>query len=203
MARRLAALLVVVALGIVGTAGQALAQDPTSTTTTTEVPAPPPPAPVPPPPPPPAVTFTPEQFMNLMVLLFGPPPPAGSGSGRRIVYAVRAQRVWLIDEAEKVVRTYRVSGRAGTPRPGNYRVDSKSAMSSSGSVRMRHMVRFARGRSLAIGFHSIPFNRRGRPIQSEAQLGTYRSHGCVRQANGDAKALYDWAPVDTPVVVVG
>ena len=44
--------------------------------------------------------------------------------------------------------------------------------------------------------------RRGRPIQSEAQLGHYKSHGCVRQRLSDAQLLWDWAPIGTPVVVV-
>jgi hypothetical protein len=63
------------------------------------------------------------------------------------------------------------------------------------------MVRFARGRSLAIGFHAIPRYPSGRPLQSAAQLGTFRSAGCVRQADADAAHLYAWAGVGTTVVV--
>lgn len=127
--------------------------------------------------------------------------PSGSGAGKRIVYCVTCQRVWLIEANEAVSRTHRVSGRAGVPRKGTYSVFSKSERASSGSVTMRYMVRFARGRTLAIGFHSIPRNRQGRPIQSESELGSYRSHGCVRQSDGDALALWNFAPVGTKVVV--
>jgi lipoprotein-anchoring transpeptidase ErfK/SrfK len=67
---------------------------------------------------------------------------------------------------------------------------------------MEYMVRFARGRSLAIGFHSIPVYASGRPMQSEAELGQYRSAGCVRQRHAQARQLYEWAPVGTPVVVL-
>jgi lipoprotein-anchoring transpeptidase ErfK/SrfK len=66
---------------------------------------------------------------------------------------------------------------------------------------MRFMIRFAHGRNLAIGFHSIP-TVRGKPLQSESQLGTYQSHGCVRQSVPDAFFLWLWAPVGTPVVVI-
>ena len=66
---------------------------------------------------------------------------------------------------------------------------------------MRHMVRFTRGRNLAIGFHSIPRYGDCRPMQTEAQLGTYRSSGCVRQADSMAEALYAWADIGTTVVV--
>jgi hypothetical protein len=148
-----------------------------------------PPRPVPPPAPPPT-----------------PPPaasaPAGSGTGKRIVYCVRCQRVWLVEENGTVSRTHPVSGKAGVPRAGTYSVFSKSmkAISGSGKVTMTHMVRFARGR-LAIGFHAIPRDKRGRPIQTEAELGTYRSLGCVRQSDASAVALWNFAPVGTKVVV--
>lgn len=89
------------------------------------------------------------------------------------------------------------------PRPGVYRVFSKSRYSSArgGRVRMEFMTRFARGRRLAIGFHSIPVDRRGRLIQSEADLGKYRSSGCVRQKRSDAETMWHWAPIGTAVVV--
>lgn len=137
-----------------------------------------------------------------------PPPasglPGGSGSGRRIVYCVGCQRVWLVEANEQVVKTHLVSGRAGVPRPGTYAVFSKSlnAVAGSRKATMTHMVRFARGRTLAIGFHAIPRDRSGRPIQTESQLGTYRSLGCVRQADPDAVALWNFAPIGTKVVVV-
>jgi hypothetical protein len=132
----------------------------------------------------------------------GAAAPANSGSGRRIVYTVTGQRVWLIEASGAVVRTYRVSGRAGTPRTGTYSVFSKSPTASSGSVTMRYMVRFAHGQSLAIGFHTIPRTSSGKPLQSTSELGSYRSHGCVRQADADAMALWDFAPVGTTVVVI-
>jgi lipoprotein-anchoring transpeptidase ErfK/SrfK len=36
-------------------------------------------------------------------------------------------------------------------------------------------------------------------MQTEAELGYYRSGGCVRQADDKAAALYDWAPIGTTV----
>jgi len=133
-----------------------------------------------------------------------PATPANSGSGRRIVYGGSAQRVWLVDQWNLVVDTYLVSGKANTPAPGTYSVYSKSERAWAGhdGITMRWMVRFAHGTDLAIGFHSIPRDAYGRPLQSEAQLGTYRSSGCVRQADHKAEALYAWAPVGTRVVVL-
>jgi lipoprotein-anchoring transpeptidase ErfK/SrfK len=132
------------------------------------------------------------------------PLPSGSGSGRRVVYSVGQQRVWWVEGDGRVVNEYLVSGRAGTPRPGIYQVFSKSHYTTSldGSARMEFMVRFTWGHSAAIGFHSIPTNRYGTPLQSEAQLGTPLSAGCVRQRYSDAQGLYAWAPVGTTVAVV-
>lgn len=134
----------------------------------------------------------------------GPPAPPGTGAGRRIVYSNPLQRVWLVDGANRVVRTYLVSGKKGTPAAGTYEVFSRSAVASAGhdGITMRKMVRFARGERLAIGFHDIPRDAEGRPLQREDDLGGYRSAGCVRQSSADAAVLWDFAHVGTPVIVV-
>ena len=134
-----------------------------------------------------------------------PTLPADSGSGRRIVYSNSEQRVWWVDASERVVESYAVSGRKGVPTPGTYSVFSKSPVAWAGhdGITMNHMVRFARGETLAIGFHSIPRYADGRPLQTEDELGGYRSAGCVRQADHNAEALYNWAEVGTTVVVLG
>ena len=97
-----------------------------------------------------------------------------------------------------------VSGKAGSPRTGQYEVFSKSrhAFAGHGGITMEYMVRFAWGRTLAIGFHSIPKYSDGTPMRTEEQLGTYRSAGCVRQRFDQAQFLYGWADTGTPVIVV-
>lgn len=137
-----------------------------------------------------------------------PPPfpalPPDSGTGRRIVYDDSAQRVWIVEATGIIRDSYLVSGRRGVPNPGVYQVYSKSAKAWAGhdGITMNHMVRFAHGRNLSIGFHSIPRYGSGTPMQTEAQLGTYRSAGCVRQADHQAQALFDWAAIGDTVVVV-
>jgi DNA-binding FrmR family transcriptional regulator len=115
----------------------------------------------------------------------------------------RQQRVWWVESDNRREHLPRL-GSVGTPAYGTYHVYSKSRYTTSldGSARMEYMVRFAWGRSAAIGFHSIPVNRYGTPLQSEAQLGTPLSAGCVRQRWWDAAGLWDWAPIGTTVVVV-
>lgn len=133
----------------------------------------------------------------------GPPPP-GSGLGRRIIYCNSCQMVWLVEADEYVTARYQVSGRRGTPRPGEYRVFRKLDMGRSKArpdLRLPWFVGFTWGSTTDIGFHGIPLEPDDRPIQSDAQLGTPRSAGCIRESQFMAKVLYDWAPMDTLVVV--
>lgn len=141
-----------------------------------------------------------------------PPPvfeplPANSGTGRRIVYSNRAQRIWWVEADGRVSNSYLVSGRYNVPDAGTYQVYSKSPTAWAGhdGITMQHMVRFARSEfrsRLPIGFHSIPRYADGTPMQLVDQLGTYQSAGCVRQRDDLAAALYDWAVVGDTVVVL-
>ncbi|MCU1487831.1 MAG: Esterase [Actinomycetia bacterium] len=134
----------------------------------------------------------------------GQPAPAGSGTGRRVVYSNPLQRVWLVGDDNLVDRTYLVSGRKGEPAAGTYQVYSRSSVTSAGhdGITMRKMVRFAHGDKLPIGFHDIPRRGDGTPLQTDDDLGGYRSSGCVRQGSADATYLWDWAPIGTKVVVI-
>ncbi|MGB5730948.1 MAG: L,D-transpeptidase [Acidimicrobiia bacterium] len=133
------------------------------------------------------------------------PPYPNVGSGKRIIYSNSLHQVWLIDEKNELVDTYPVTGRKGIPLFGTYKVFSKSvnAWAPYGGITMKHMVRFVRpgtfGNQWSYGFHSIPRYSNGRPMQTEAQLGSFGSGGCVRQADHKALALYNWAPIGTTV----
>ena len=129
--------------------------------------------------------------------------PADSGEGRRVVFDEGTQRVWLVDADDSVERTYLVSGSVyDNLDPGTYSVYSrdKEAWGIDGSE-LRFMVRFTTGAEAAIGFHNIPVLD-GERVQTRDELGTPLSHGCIRQKKPDAKALWDFAPLGTTVVVV-
>jgi L,D-transpeptidase catalytic domain len=137
-----------------------------------------------------------------------PPLPSDSGTGRRIVFDMSLQRVWLVGrdgaDHDVVRRTYLVSGSlTDNLGPGTYSVYSKSmhAIGVDDSGTMDYMVRFAHGQNAAIGFHDIPVLH-GKLVQSRAALGSPSSHGCIRQWRPDARALWRFAPVGTKVVVV-
>ena len=133
------------------------------------------------------------------------PVPVRSGTGRRIVYANRQQRVWVINEQNEVIRTFLVSGMLGQPGKGTFRVFSKSPTSFSpefASVTFRFMTRFAIGRNGGnIGFHEIPV-RNNKPMQTVEELGAFKGSGCLRSSTQDAIFIYQWAKIGTKVVVV-
>lgn len=135
---------------------------------------------------------------------FAPRLPRNTGAGRRVVYSNSLQWVWLIDKNERVVRSMPVSGRRGVPSPGSYAVTSQSLWSFSldfEGVNFRWMTRFALGPEGGnIGFHEIP-RKNGKPMQTEAQLGSFAGSGCVRMSTADVKFLYRWAKRGTPVIV--
>ncbi|MEX0429356.1 L,D-transpeptidase family protein [Nocardioides sp. DS6] len=129
--------------------------------------------------------------------------PADSGEGRRAVFSMSRQRVWIVDDGDDVERTYLVSGSVtDNLQPGTYAVYSRSenAWGVDDSGTMKWFVRFAHGPNAAIGFHDIPV-KDGQPLQTLRQLGTPQSHGCIRQKEADALAMWDFAQIGTKVVV--
>ena len=139
------------------------------------------------------------------VLVEVAPVPAKSGVGRRIVYANRQQRVWVINADNEVIRTFPVSGMLGQPGNGTFSVFSKSPTSYSpefAGVTFRFMTRFAIGRNGGnIGFHEIPI-RNSKPMQTVDELGAFKGSGCLRSSTKDALFIYQWATLGTKVVVV-
>lgn len=136
-------------------------------------------------------------------------PPPDTGTGRRAVFSLTQQRVWLYDASGWVIRTFPVSARLDMPNVGTYQVTSRSSYTCSiahRSVCMRFMIRFAKGPGGDnIGFHEIPrdYSLPGAPwLQSEAQLGQPLSDGCLRESSADAEFMWAWAPVGTRVVVI-
>jgi peptidoglycan hydrolase-like protein with peptidoglycan-binding domain len=135
-----------------------------------------------------------------------PPLPPDTGSGKRIVYSRRMQRVWAVDEDGRIVRSYLVSGsQYENEVPGTHQIISKSDVSTAwnGRAWLPLMMRWYKTEIGYLGFHAIPIHRDdGTRYQTEAELGTRLSGGCQRQAELDAKFLWDFAPVGTTVVVL-
>ena len=107
--------------------------------------------------------------------------------------------------------SYLVTGNISKVPVGVHSVASKSVMSTalttSGDVLyLGYMTRFYRrdGHALWIGFHEVPKYSNGAYIMPLDRVGydPYISHGCVREHPTNARAMWAFAPVGTPVHVV-
>lgn len=79
--------------------------------------------------------------------------PTGSGTGERVVYSLDDDRVWLVDDGDRVRLTFQVSPGKVDPLPGRYVVTSRSGtIVGSDGVAVEHVVRFADLDGIAIGF---------------------------------------------------
>ncbi|MGW1404780.1 L,D-transpeptidase [Streptomyces sp. NPDC002403] len=123
--------------------------------------------------------------------------PAHSGTGKRVVYALEDRRVWLVDADGKVDRTFEVMPSALSPQPGTYRVSSRQGSPTKGSdgVMIEHVVRFAMADDVSVGFSAAVDGSMESP---DPTLKT----GGVRMPRADGDAMWDFAMVDTKVVVV-
>ena len=134
------------------------------------------------------------------------PPDAGQGTGKRIVYQRAGQRVWAIDDEERIVRSYLVSGsRYRNEVPGVHTVYSRSenALGWDLSANLPYMIRYTETERGHIGFHAIPsWIETGEKLQTEDELGQKLSGGCTRQAPLDAQFLWEFADVGTKVWVL-
>jgi peptidoglycan hydrolase-like protein with peptidoglycan-binding domain len=135
-----------------------------------------------------------------------PPLPPNSGSGRRVVYERAGQRVWAVDQNERVIRSWLVSGsKYSNEMPGVHTVYSRSDVSTAwnGKALLPKMIRYQKTRLGNIGFHGIPLKVSDRSAyQTEAELGQRLSGGCQRQANPDADFMWSFAQVGTTIVVI-
>lgn len=134
------------------------------------------------------------------------PDDAGQGSGRRIVYSRLHQRVWAIDEDERIVRSYLVSGsQFNNELPGLHEVYSRSEWTTAwnGAADLPMMVRWLDTERGAIGFHEIPRHRSdGTLYQTDDELGQKLSGGCQRQTHLDAVFMWHFGQIGTPVWVL-
>ncbi|MEU6013161.1 hypothetical protein ABZ826_03610 [Streptomyces sp. NPDC047515] len=124
--------------------------------------------------------------------------PAGSGTGKRVVYALEDRQVWLVDEAGKVTRTFEVMPSALNPKPGTYQVGTpRQGPPTKGSdgVMIEHVVRFTMVDGVSVGFSAALDGSMESPNPA---LKT----GGVRMSRADGNAMWEFATVRTTVVVV-
>ncbi|GAA2638680.1 hypothetical protein GCM10010307_37310 [Streptomyces vastus] len=122
--------------------------------------------------------------------------PARSGTGRRVVYSVQADRVWLVAANDKVRRTFAVTPGTVAPTPDTYAVTSRSgSITGSDGVAVEHVVRFANVGGTTIGFSAAVDGSTSAPDPG-------KKLGGIRESRADGDSMWEFATVGTKVVVV-
>lgn len=122
--------------------------------------------------------------------------PAGSGTGVRVVYSVKGERVWLVGEGDTVKRTFRVTPGSVDPAPGVYAVTSRSnAITGTDGTPVEHVVRFTEVEDITIGFSAAVDGSMPAP---DPALKT----GGIRESREDGNAMWDFATIGRAVAVI-
>ncbi|TDC74082.1 hypothetical protein [Streptomyces hainanensis] len=130
-----------------------------------------------------------------------PPLPPESGTGKRVVYSLAQQRVWLVDVSqdgtgEVVLDTFPVHPSAVSPSPGEYAVTSRNPSGTgSDGVAIENTVIFHEEDGVVFGFSAAID---GSTPDPDAELRT----GAVREAREDGAAMWEFATESVAIVVV-
>ncbi|RSS74722.1 hypothetical protein [Streptomyces sp. WAC06614] len=125
------------------------------------------------------------------------PVPENSGTGTRVVYSIGQKRVWLVGAADAEPRSFTVMPSTVHPKPGSYVVGSRSgAVTGSDGVAVEHVVRFA----LSEGGVVIGFSARADGQVPAPDPG--KKTGGIRMSRADGDAMWNFATINTKVVVV-
>jgi len=149
-----------------------------------------------------AATVSPESSRGVddAALHFSVPQPAfidpdGAVSGKRIKVSLLEQRLYAYEDGY-LAATYLVStGTKSYPtKPGEYSVMKK--------VAVKRYV--GPGYNLPNAHWNTQFSARGDYFHEaywHNKFGQPMSHGCVNMRKDDAKFIYDWSEVGTPVII--
>ncbi|MEU5343422.1 hypothetical protein AB0H18_21705 [Streptomyces sp. NPDC020766] len=122
--------------------------------------------------------------------------PAASGAGRRVVYSVDDDRVWLVGSGDRVKRTFGVTPGTVDPTPATYVVTSRSGkIKGSDGVAVEHVVRFTNVSGVAIGFSAATDGTTTAPASS-------KKLGGIRESREDGTAMWEFATIGTRVTVI-
>lgn len=121
--------------------------------------------------------------------------PGSSGSGERVVYSVDDDRVWLVSERNRVLRTFTVRPGSVDPLPGAYVVTSRSnAITGTDGIPIEHVVRFTAVDGVTIGFSAAV--RTG--LTPDPTVKT----GGIRENRPDGEAMWLFATIGEPIIVI-
>jgi LysM repeat protein len=131
------------------------------------------------------------------------PSPAPSGGGKRIVIDLSEQRLYAYQNGVLVYAFIASTGKAGSrTRAGTFSILDKypNAYASTWGLQMPYFMGIYWAGSLENGIHALPILSNGQTLWA-GYLGTPVSFGCIILSTENARTLYYWADIGTPVVI--
>lgn len=133
-------------------------------------------------------------------------PTSAAATGKSIMISLSKQRLYQYQFGHLIGVHVVSTGKWSTPTPtGRFKTQNKivNAYSKAYGLYMQSWMAITPDGS--VGLHALPYwklKNGGKLYEGLSHLGTPVSHGCIRQSVQEAKALYDWAPIGTPVTIV-
>ncbi len=127
--------------------------------------------------------------------------PVSSGTNKRILIDLSEQRMYVYQDGGLLYTWVTSTGMPGAETiPGNFKVLDKlpSAYAYTWGLQMPYWLGIYWAGSLENGIHALPIMADGR-ILWDGYLGQPVSYGCIILSTENARTLYNWAEVDTPV----
>ncbi|MBN1813158.1 MAG: LysM peptidoglycan-binding domain-containing protein [Anaerolineae bacterium] len=131
------------------------------------------------------------------------PAPTPGGGGKRIVIDLSEQHLYAYQNGALVYSFVVSSGKAGSrTRAGTFSILDKypNAYASTWDLQMPYFMGIYWSGSLENGIHALPILSNGQTLWG-GYLGTPASFGCIILSTENARTLYYWADIGTPVVV--
>jgi hypothetical protein len=124
------------------------------------------------------------------------PLPLHSGIGKRVVYSIAAKRVWLVDDGNKVVRTYAVVAGNVAPSKGLHHVFFRRATGTGGDGKqVEHTVLFAMTGGVNVGFSAAVDGSLTKPDPA-------KQNAAIRATRADTAAMWQFATVGSAINVL-
>ncbi len=127
-----------------------------------------------------------------------------TGGGKRIVVDLSEQRMYVYQNGQLLWNWLVSTGRPGQETAvGHYRVLNKipNAYAYTWSLQMPYWLGIYWAGSLQNGIHALPIQANGQRLWA-GYLGQRVSFGCIILGTENARKLFNWAAVGTPVDIV-
>lgn len=131
------------------------------------------------------------------------PASAPTGGGKRILIDLSEQHLYAYQGNALVYSFVASTGKPGAgTSAGTFRVLDKipNAYASTWGLQMPHWLGIYWAGGLENGIHALPISANGQRLWA-GYLGTPVSFGCIILGVEQARLLYQWAEVGTPVVI--